>query len=192
MSDGDILASFRHLSAVLKIAWHAHDGFQRGDIVWRLGGRRSDFDFADDPYPSGPGAPALRDPAANGHILIYDNGSVTLGSDPRLLRRPGGPDRADHRTPAVAGDRVRTRHERGHGHVGLELPGQRAVHVLRRVRPSPRQRQHPGRLGRRTIGHGHEVSPQGTTLWELKNDAGYLSYRVIPAVVPDVETRSSR
>jgi outer membrane protein assembly factor BamB len=25
-----------------------------------------------------------------------------------------------------------------------------------------------------------EVSPQGTTLWELKNDAGYLSYRVIP------------
>ena len=39
MADGDILASFRHLSAVLKIAWRDHDGYHRGDIVWRLGGR---------------------------------------------------------------------------------------------------------------------------------------------------------
>ena len=49
MPDGDLLASFRHLSAVLKIARTAHDGFQVGDIVWRLGGRRSSFTFPDDP-----------------------------------------------------------------------------------------------------------------------------------------------
>ena len=91
MSDGDILASFRHLSAVLKIAWHAHDGFQRGDIVWRLGGRHSDFDFVDDPYPSGPCAQHSATQLANGHILIYDNGSVTLGSDPRHCVDPGDP-----------------------------------------------------------------------------------------------------
>ena len=52
LADGDILASFRHTSSVLKIAWSAHDGFRRGDVVWRLGGRMSDFQFLADPYPA--------------------------------------------------------------------------------------------------------------------------------------------
>ena len=47
MDDGDLLVSFRHLSSVFKIAREAHDGFDRGDVVWRLGGRRSDFSFVD-------------------------------------------------------------------------------------------------------------------------------------------------
>ena len=47
MADGDLLVSFRHLSSVFKIARQAHDGYVAGDVVWRLGGRASDFTFTD-------------------------------------------------------------------------------------------------------------------------------------------------
>lgn len=92
MKDGDILASFRHLSSVLKIARTAHDGFEVGDIVWRLGGRRSDFTFADDPYPSGPCAQHTASELPNGNILIYDNGSG--GISPNMCVDPQNPNGA--------------------------------------------------------------------------------------------------
>ncbi len=47
MADGDLLLSFRHLSSVFKVARTAHDGFAKGDVVWRFGGRLSDFSFTD-------------------------------------------------------------------------------------------------------------------------------------------------
>lgn len=74
MDDGDILASFRHFSAVFKIARTAHDGFEQGDVVWRLGGRFSDFTFPDDEY-GGPCAQHTAAQIANGHVVLYDNGS---------------------------------------------------------------------------------------------------------------------
>jgi hypothetical protein len=80
MGDGDILASFRHLSQVLKIAWTAHGSFAKGDVVWRLGGRRSDFSFASDHDPTFRGGPCAQHTATqlpNGHILVFDNGSWT-------------------------------------------------------------------------------------------------------------------
>lgn len=76
MQDGDWLLSFRHLSAVLKIARTAHDGFQPGDIVWRLGGRHSDFTFVDDAYAGGPCAQHNAVELPNGDIQIFDNGSA--------------------------------------------------------------------------------------------------------------------
>ncbi len=77
MDDGDLLVSFRHLSSVFKIARTAHDGFARGDVVWRLGGRQSDFAFTDlDGQPDGgPCAQHTASQLANGHILVFDNGA---------------------------------------------------------------------------------------------------------------------
>lgn len=75
MDDGDLLLSFRHLSAVLKVARTAHDGFASGDIVWRLGGRRSDFTFPDDPDGTGPCAQHTAYQQPDGTILMFDNGS---------------------------------------------------------------------------------------------------------------------
>ena len=99
MDDGDILASFRNLSAVLKIAWSAHDGFLKGDVVWRLGGRQSDFRFVDDPYPSGPCAQHTASQLANGHILIFDNGSSRLGETQSNCVDPDAPSGATVNRP---------------------------------------------------------------------------------------------
>lgn len=88
----DFIASFRHLSSVLRIARVAHDGFQPGDIVWKLGGRESDFTFVDDPYPGGPCAQHTASELPNGHILLYDNGSDAF-STPMCINPadPSGP-----------------------------------------------------------------------------------------------------
>ena len=102
MDDGDILASFRHLSQVLKIARTAHDGFQQGDVVWRLGGRRSDFSFDIDADPSFRGGPCAQHTAtelADGHIMVYDDGSWAPG--PMCI------DPADPSGPTIARPQTR-------------------------------------------------------------------------------------
>lgn len=80
VGNGDLIASFRHFSAVLRIATVAHDGYQPGDIVWKLGGRDSSFTFVDDPF-NGPCAQHTASELANGNIVIYDNGSDGLCVD---------------------------------------------------------------------------------------------------------------
>jgi hypothetical protein len=92
LSDGDVIASFRHLSAVLRIATRAHDGYQPGDIVWRLGGRASDFTFVDDPY-GGPCAQHTASLLPNGHVLVFDDGSDAGLSKPLCVdpADPSGP-----------------------------------------------------------------------------------------------------
>lgn len=71
---GDLVASFRNTGQVLRIATRAHDGFRPGDVVWRLGGERSDFTFVDDPYG---GICAQHDARIlpDGHLQLFDNGS---------------------------------------------------------------------------------------------------------------------
>jgi Arylsulfotransferase (ASST) len=71
----DFLASFRHLSAVLLIARVAHDGHQPGDVVWKLGGRDSTFDFVGDPF-GGPCAQHSASQLPDGDIMVFDNGSA--------------------------------------------------------------------------------------------------------------------
>jgi hypothetical protein len=91
LPDGDLLASFRHLSAVLRIAGSDHDSFERGDIEWRLGGRRSDFTFVGDPY-DGPCAQHTASMLPNGHVLVFDDGSGLLAGDLCVdPAHPGGP-----------------------------------------------------------------------------------------------------
>ena len=73
MADGNLLASFRHLSAVLKIARHDSGDVQSGEVIWKLGGRDSSFDFV--AGEGGPCAPHSASELPNGRILLYDNGS---------------------------------------------------------------------------------------------------------------------
>lgn len=79
---GDLIASFRHLSSVYRIATVAHDGFQPGDVIWRLGGRHSTFTFPNDPDLTGPCAQHDVTELPNGHILLFDNGTDGLCVDP--------------------------------------------------------------------------------------------------------------
>ena len=92
LPDGDVIASFRHLSAVLRIATLAHDGYLPGAIIWRLGGRESDFTFPDDPY-GGPCAQHTATMLADGHVLVFDDGSDAGLSKPLCLdpADPSGP-----------------------------------------------------------------------------------------------------
>lgn len=102
VSDGDVLVSFRHFSSVMRIATTAHDGYQPGDVVWKLGGRDSSFTFVDDPY-GGPCAQHTASMLPNGHVLLFDNGSSGLCVDPA---DPTGPtlDRGQTRVAEYALD----------------------------------------------------------------------------------------
>ncbi len=67
-TDGNYLISFRHLNSVYKVS--ATDGH----IIWRLGGKSSDFTFVNDPGFSGQ-HDIRRLP--NGNYTIYDNGNMS-------------------------------------------------------------------------------------------------------------------
>lgn len=185
MADGDILASFRHLSAVLKIAWRDHDGFDRGDIVWRLGGRHSDFTFLDDPYPSGPCAQHTASQLPDGHILVFDNGSVVLGDDPAHCVDPNDPT-----GPTVVRPQTRVTEYALDASTGTatlvwsyQVPG-RFAYFAGSARRLPNGNTLVGWAAERRA-TATEVNAAGEVLWELKNDDDYLSYRVVRAVVPD-------
>lgn len=89
LSGGDILASFRNLDAVLRIATSDHDGFHSGDVEWTLGGRDSDFTFVDDPY-DGPCAQHTATMLDNGDVMVFDDGSGLLAGS--LCVDPDHPD----------------------------------------------------------------------------------------------------
>jgi hypothetical protein len=91
MADGHFLASFRHTSSVMKIARFADQGFEPGDVMWRLGGKVSDFEFVDDPFPGGPCAQHTAYELDNGNILIFDNGSFRAFGDNPLCVDPDDP-----------------------------------------------------------------------------------------------------
>jgi hypothetical protein len=75
VEDDDVIVSFRHLSAAYRIATVAHDGYAPGDVIWKFGGRDSDFTFVDDPYASGPCAQHTVSELSDGHLLVFDNGT---------------------------------------------------------------------------------------------------------------------
>jgi hypothetical protein len=75
VDDGDdFLASFRNLSTVIEIARLPHDGYQPGDIVWKLGGRDSSFTFQDDAY-DGPCGQHTASLLPDGDVMVFDDGS---------------------------------------------------------------------------------------------------------------------
>ncbi|MEO8514546.1 MAG: aryl-sulfate sulfotransferase [Ignavibacteria bacterium] len=66
-SDGNILLSLRHFNEITKI------NRQTGAIIWRLGGKRNQFVFTNDPYSGFMGQHDIRR-INNGNITLYDNG----------------------------------------------------------------------------------------------------------------------
>lgn len=66
--DGHLLVSFRHLDAVCKI------NHQSGQIIWRLGGKHSDFSFPNDSLRFRGQHSATRLP--NGRYGLFDNGNL--------------------------------------------------------------------------------------------------------------------
>ncbi|MCB0712736.1 MAG: aryl-sulfate sulfotransferase [Ignavibacteriae bacterium] len=67
-SDGNLLLSLRNASQVVKV------NSQTGEIVWRLGGKRSDFTFVDDPLNGFARQHGIRR-LTNGNVILFDNGN---------------------------------------------------------------------------------------------------------------------
>ncbi len=180
VEDGDVIASFRHLSSVLRIATVPHDGYEAGDIIWRLGGRNSDFTFVDDPFPGGPCAQHTASELPNGNILIFDNGSSGLCVDP-----------ADPTGPTVARGQTRVTE------YALDTVAGTATLVWSYAPPST-YALFAG--GARRVANGNtligwaderdalatEVNADKEVLWEVKTPAGtgghknYVTYRAEP------------
>ena len=67
--DGNLLVSGRHVNEVLKI------DRATGEVLWRLGGRKSNFTFIDDPENGFSHQHSVRE-LPNGNILMFDNGNL--------------------------------------------------------------------------------------------------------------------
>lgn len=71
-SDGDLVGSFRGCGQVIKIDRSS------GDVVWFLGGSKSDFLVTGDPFGEFCGQHTAQQ-LDNGNVLLFDNGSYCLG-----------------------------------------------------------------------------------------------------------------
>lgn len=191
-ADGNLLVSLRHLSAVLKIDWRTDDGDGRGGIIWRLGGRDSDFAFVNDPWPTGPCAQHTATELPDGHILIFDNGSSSAYQ--RLCVDP-----ADPWGPAAARPITRVTE------YALDTAAGTAT-LMRDVAPAHRFTRFGGSAARLANGNtllgwsvtraavATEVSPTGEVLWELRippadpdrPTAFYSTYRAAKLDLPDL------
>ena len=191
-ADGNLIASFRHLSAVLKIDWRTDDGDGRGGIIWKLGGRDSDFTFVDDPYPGGPCAQHTASELPNGHILIFDNGSASMFHS--FCIDPADPwgatlDRPFTRVTEYALD-----------------VGNGTATLVRQLAPPDRFGFFGGSASRLANGNtllgwsssrdavATEVGPTGEVLWEIKTlpidpsdeNVFFSTYRAAKFAVPDL------
>jgi len=186
MDDGDLLVSFRHLSSVFKIARTAHDGYAQGEVVWKLGGRASDFTFVDtEGAPDGgPCAQHTATELANGDIMVFDNGAWSL--DPLCI------DPADPSGPPV--DRVPTRVavwslDEATGIATMERDiqvGSRYAIFAGSAQPLPNGNIVIG-WASSTDAVASEVDPSGALLWDLVAEGSpkYFTYRAFKADVPD-------
>lgn len=71
-NDGNILASFRHLSQVIKI------NRQTGDVMWKLGGKENQFTFINENESNAPNYFSYQHDVRcllNGDITLFDNGN---------------------------------------------------------------------------------------------------------------------
>ncbi|MGH7496592.1 MAG: aryl-sulfate sulfotransferase [bacterium] len=67
--DGHLLVSFRNSDMIVKI------DAQTGAIIWRLGGKKNQFVFFNDPFNGFSHQHGIRR-LANGHIILFDNGNL--------------------------------------------------------------------------------------------------------------------
>lgn len=186
MDDGDILASFRHFSSIFKIARHPHDDFAEGDVVWKLGGKASDFTFTDTAGlpDGGPCAQHTAGQLPNGNIVAYDNGSWNLDNlcvDPA---DPTGPTTA--RVPTriaewsldeATGEATMVR--------DVQIGGRYAI-FAGSAQPLPGGNTMIG-WASATQAVATEVDGDGSAVWELvaPESPKYFTYRAFREVVPD-------
>ncbi len=67
--DGHLLVSFRNSDQIVKI------NSKTGEIIWRLGGKKSSFAFANDPLNGFSHQHGIRR-LANGNVILFDNGNL--------------------------------------------------------------------------------------------------------------------
>lgn len=189
MADGDLLASFRGFSSVFKIATSAHDGFEVGDVVWKLGGLDSTFAIEDaaGATDSGPCAQHTARELDDGSILLFDNGSATP-----MCADPADPD----------GDRVARTDTRI---LRFALDEETDTAVVQSSYAPGRFAQFAGStqaVGADETGTligwafsreeiASEIDAAGAETWRLRDpnpapEQRYFSYRTHLAVVPDV------
>ncbi len=184
MKNGDILASFRHLSQVMEIATHAHGGYQPGDIVWSLGGKRPTLQTVGDPH-GGPCAQHAASQLPNGDILMYDDGSESINGSPLLCVNPH-----DRTGPSIARPQTRI----------VEYSINQTDHTATKVwsfQIDNRDTVFAGSAQRLSNGDtmigwasntqalATEVTPSKKVVWELKDTAGLFSYRSLKFAAPD-------
>jgi hypothetical protein len=95
-TDGNLIVSWRSLGAITK-----HDA-NTGEVIWQLGGTKSDFTIDGDPLNGFSGQHFARVLPDN-HILLYDNGT---GHDPNVSRPVEYALDTDAKTATMAWDFV--------------------------------------------------------------------------------------
>jgi hypothetical protein len=78
-ADGNLLLSLRHIDTVVKL------DRSTGKILWRLGGKKSDFTFVDDPM-GGPSHQHDVRELPNGDITLVDNGNFHVPQVTRVVQ----------------------------------------------------------------------------------------------------------
>lgn len=195
--DGDIVASFRNTSQVLRIATRRHHGHRPGDVVWRLGGKRNEFTFMADPYA---GFCAQHDARIlpNGNLLIFDNGAERREDGPLHPQTADMcPDPTAPEGPRVARPQSRV------VEYALDTRARTATQVWSHEVPG-RYAAFAGSSQRLSSGHTlvgwwnaedltapgtaaplvTEVDRAGTTVWSLTAQ-GWFSYRAHKGAAPD-------
>jgi len=188
-ADGDFLASFRNTSQILKIARRAHDGYDEGEVIWRLGGLANEFTFVDDPY-GGPCAQHTAYELANGNLLVFDNGAAYEPASP-FAGQTGDicPDPEDPGGPRIARPQSRV------AEYVLDEEAQTATlvwshEVTGRFTPFAGSSQRLAN-GNTLIGWASdapvatEVDADGQVVWSLSATLGYLTYRAFRFPAPD-------
>jgi len=186
LPDGHLLVSFRHLSSVYKIATHADGVHPAGAVIWKLGGRDSDFTFPDGDL--GPCAQHTARMLPDGNVLMFDNGSWTFNSQNLCVdpADPDGPSVARTSTRVVefaldevTGSAVPVR--------SFSPPGWFAL-FAGSAQPLPEGATMIG-WAAETRALASEINAGGELLWELRDPSSgprYFTYRAQKAVVPDV------
>lgn len=192
---GDLVASFRNTGQILRIATVSHDGFEPGDVVWRLGGERNEFTFVGDPYG---GICAQHDARIlpNGHLLVFDNGSRRDDTGPIAPQTADMcPDPAEPQGTRVARPQSRI------VEYALDTKAMTATHVWSFV-PEGRYAAFAGNAQRLADGStlaswsrsetadgsvapfASRVSAAGEEVWALRAE-GWFSYRAFSFPAPD-------
>jgi hypothetical protein len=163
-TDGNLIISLRGVSTIVKVNRHS------GRVMWRFGGRRSNFDI-DDPL-GGPCGQHTASRLPNGNLLVFDNGVDCA---------PDGHDRSSSRVAEYSLDEANRT---------AELVWSRDLGIFGFATGSAQRLANGNTLvAWGTAGTISELNADGDVLWETTprtpGGAVSASYRVQRAPFPD-------